>query len=182
MIEYIPQLIDAGIYSFKIEGRMKTPLYVATVVKAYREAIDTYLNDPDSFESKKEYFLKEVSKASHRAFTTGFYEHRPTDQDQTYGHNSYVRDYDFSGIVRDYDSETQMVTIEQRRKFSVGDELEILVPHGDFIPVTLTEMFDEDGNAIESAPHPTQIVRFKCEQTVPVPSILRKFDQTKFVD
>lgn len=180
MIEYIPQLIDAGIYSFKIEGRMKTPLYVATVVKAYREAIDTYLRDPKEFEAKREYFLREVGKASHREFTTGFYEHKPTDKDQTYTHNSYVRNYDFSGIIRDYDESTQMVTVEQRRKFSVGDSLEILVPQGDFIPVTIHELFDEEGNSIESAPHPKQIVRFKCESKVTVPSILRKFDQTKF--
>ena len=179
MIEYIPQLIEAGIYSFKIEGRMKTPLYVATVVKAYREAIDAYLRDPAEFEAKKDYFLQEVSKASHREFTTGFYEHKPTDKDQTYGHNSYVRNYDFSGIIKAYDEETQMVTVEQRRKFSVGNDLEILVPQGEFLRVHIEEMFDEEGNSIESAPHPKQIVRFKCEQKVPVPSILRKFDQTK---
>ena len=182
MIEYIPELIEAGIFSFKIEGRMKTPLYVATVVKAYREAIDAYLKDPAEFEAKKEYFLQEVSKASHREFTTGFYEHKPTDQDQTYSHNSYVRNYDFSGIIRGYDETTQMVTIEQRRKFSVGDDLEILVPHGEFIPVHIEALYNEEGEAIESAPHPQQIVRFKCAQKVPVPSILRKFDQTKFTD
>ena len=182
MIEYIPQLIEAGIYSFKIEGRMKTPLYVATVVKAYREAIDAYLRDPAEYEAKKDYFLQEVSKASHREFTTGFYEHKPTDQDQTYGHNSYVRNYDFSGIIRAYDETTQMVTIEQRRKFSVGDDLEILVPQGEFIPVHIDALYDEDGNMIDSAPHPQQIVRFKCEQKVPVPAILRKNDLTQFTD
>lgn len=182
MIEYIPEIIESGIYSLKIEGRMKTPLYVATVVKAYREAIDTYLRNPEEYEAKKSYFLQEVGKASHREFTTGFYEHKPTDKDQTYTHNSYVRNYDFSGVIRDYDEETQMVTVEQRRKFSVGDEVEILVPQGDFIPVKIEALFDEEGNAIESAPHPKQIVRFKCEQVVPVPSILRKFDQTKFTD
>lgn len=179
MIEYIPQLIDAGIYSFKIEGRMKTPLYVATVVKAYREAIDTYLRSPEEFEAKKEYFLTEVGKASHREFTTGFYEHKPTDRDQTYSHNSYVRDYDFSGIVRAYDEETKMVTVEQRRKFSVGDALEILVPQGPFIPVKIEALYNEEGEAIESAPHPKQIVRFKCDTVVPVPSILRKYEETR---
>lgn len=179
MIEYIPELIEAGIYSFKIEGRMKTPLYVATCVKAYREAIDTYLRDPKEFEAKKGYFLQEVGKASHREFTTGFYEHKPTEKDQTYSHNSYVRNYDFSGIVRGYDAETQMVTIEQRRKFSVGDDVEILIPQGDFIPVKIEALYDEEGNSIDSAPHPKQIVRFKCEKAVPVPSILRKFEVTR---
>lgn len=177
MIEFIPQLIEAGIYSFKIEGRMKTPLYVATVVKAYREAIDTYLKDPSEFEAKKSYFLEEVGKASHREFTTGFYEHKPTDKDQTYGHNSYVRNYDFSGMILDYDAETHMVTVEQRRKFSVGDQMEILIPHGDFISHTITELWDEEGNAIESAPHPMQIVKFKCDTEIPVPSLLRKYSK-----
>ena len=182
MIEYIPEIIQSGIYSLKIEGRMKTPLYVATVVKAYREAIDAYLRDPAEYEAKKDYFLQEVGKASHREFTTGFYEHKPTDKDQTYTHNSYVRNYDFSGVIRAYDEVTQMVTVEQRRKFSVGDEMEILVPQGDFVPVKVEALYDEEGNAIESAPHPKQIVRFKCETAIPVPSILRKFDQTKFED
>ncbi len=175
MIEYIPQLVEAGVYSFKIEGRMKTPLYVATVVKAYRDAIDTYFRDPAEFEAKKSYFLEEVSKASHRQFTTGFYEHKPTSEDQTYGHNSYVRNYEFSGVIRDYDAETGMVTVEQRRKFSVGNEVEILIPHGDFIKTTIEEMWNEDGEAIESAPHPMQIVKFKVPVAVPVPSILRRF-------
>lgn len=177
MIEYIPELIEAGIYSFKIEGRMKTPLYVATTVKAYREAIDTYLRDPAEFEAKKAYFLQEVSKASHREFTTGFYEHKPTEKDQTYSHNSYVRNYDFSGLVRAYDETTHMVTIEQRRKFSVGDEVEFLLPKGDFIAHTITEMWDEEGNPIESAPHPQQIVRFKCDAPITVPSLLRKYSE-----
>ncbi len=175
MIEFIPELVEAGVYSFKIEGRMKTPLYVATVVKAYREAIDTYFRDPAEYEAKKDYFLQEVSKASHRQFTTGFYEHKPTSEDQTYGHNSYVRNYEFSGVIRDYDAETGMVTVEQRRKFSVGNEVEILIPQGDFIKTTIEEMWNEDGESIESAPHPMQIVKFKVPTAVPVPSILRRF-------
>ncbi len=182
MIEYIPELIEAGIYSFKIEGRMKTPLYVATVVKAYREAIDAYLESPAKFEANKHYFLSEVGKASHREFTTGFYQHKPTENDQTYSHNSYVRNYDFSGMIKDYNPITQMVTVEQRRKFCVGDEVEILVPQGTFISVKIDALFDEEGNPIESAPHPKQIVRFKCSQIVPVPSILRKFEETRFED
>ena len=174
MIEYIPHLIENGIYSFKIEGRMKTPLYVATVVKAYREAIDTFMKDPKEYERKKAYFLEEVGKASHREFTTGFYFHKPTSQAQTYTHNSYVRNYDFSGMVIDYNKDTQMVTIEQRRKFSVGDTVEILPPKGPCIPCTINALWDKDGNSIESAPHPQQIVQFKVDREVPVPSILRK--------
>ncbi len=176
MIEYVPELIESGIYSFKIEGRMKTPLYVATVVKAYREAIDTYLSDPAAYEAKKAYFLEEVGKASHREFSTGFYHHKPTPEDQTYGHNSYVRNYEFSGMVCDYDTTTQMVTIEQRRKFSVGDTVEFLLPKGDFITHTIDAMWDEEGTPIDAAPHPKQIVRFKVGAPITVPSILRKAD------
>jgi putative protease len=174
MIEYIPELIEAGIYSFKIEGRMKTPLYVATVVKAYREAIDTYLSSPTLFEEKKAYFLEEVSKASHREFSTGFYEHRPTHQDQTYGHNSYVRDYDFSGMILDYNEDTGVIQVEQRRKFSVGDTLEILLPNKPFISITADEMWNEKGEAIESAPHPKEIIYLKVPVPISVPAILRK--------
>ncbi len=176
MIENIPELVEAGIYSFKIEGRMKTPLYVATVVKAYREAIDTYLNNQEAFKLKKDYFLEEVGKASHREFTTGFYYHKPTSDDQTYSHNSYVRDYDFSGMVIHYDPIEQLVTIEQRRKFSVGDTVEILVPKGPPISCIVDKLWDMDGNNIESAPHPKQIVKFKVSADVYVPSVLRKLD------
>jgi putative protease len=174
MIEYIDELVESGVYSFKIEGRMKTPLYVATVVKAYREAIDTYLADPKAYRANKAYFLEEVSKASHREFTTGFYYHKPTSDDQTYTHNSYVRNYEFSGMILDYDPTTQLVTVEQRRKFSVGETLEILTPHQSFEKVTIEEMWDENGEAITSAPHPKQIVRFKVAKPFNFPSILRK--------
>ncbi|OOB78610.1 MAG: peptidase U32 [Epulopiscium sp. Nuni2H_MBin001] len=178
MIEYIPELIEAGVTSFKIEGRMKTPLYVATVVKAYREAIDTYIHSKEQYEIKKEYFLAEVGKASHREFTTGFYHHKTTANDQTYTHNSYVRNYEFSGVVLDYNDETQIVIVEQRRKFSVGEELEILQPKGDCIKFTLEEMWNEDQELIEAAPHPKQIVSFKIPQKIFLPAIIRKFDTT----
>ncbi|MGL4738082.1 MAG: peptidase U32 family protein [Cellulosilyticaceae bacterium] len=177
MIEYIPELVESGVYSFKIEGRMKTPLYVATVVKAYREALDTYMEDPALFEQRKELFLEEVSKASHREFTTGFYEHKPTHEDQTYSHNSYVRNYDFSGMVIAYDQETHMVTIEQRRKFSVGDTVEFLLPNAPTLFHTITEMWNEEGESVEAAPHPKQIIRFKVDADITVPALLRKMDQ-----
>ena len=176
LIEYIPELVESGVYSFKIEGRMKTPLYVATVVKAYREALDTYLANPEAYQKKKAYFLEEVGKASHREFTTGFYEHKPTSEDQTYTHNSYVRNYEFSGTVTHYDADTQLVTIEQRRKFSVGDTIEFLTPQQGFITHTITEMWNEAGESIQSAPHPLQIVKFKVDQPISLPALLRKPD------
>ncbi len=174
MIEYIPELIENGIYSFKIEGRMKTPLYVGTVVKAYREAIDTYLRSPKEYEEKKHLFLDEVGKASHREFTTGFYNNKTTSEDQTYTHNSYVRNYEFSGMVIDYDKNTKIVTVEQRRKFSVGDTLEILKPAGENIVFKIERMWNEDSEEIATAPHPKQIIKFKLDKEISIPSILRK--------
>ncbi|OOB77591.1 MAG: peptidase U32 [Epulopiscium sp. Nuni2H_MBin003] len=176
MIEYIPDLIEAGVTSFKIEGRMKTPLYVATVVKAYRQAIDAYLVSPDEYLQKKSYFLEEVGKASHREFTTGFYFNKTTVTDQTYTHNSYVRNYEFSGILLDFDKETNTATIEQRRKFSVGDTLEVLTPLGDNIEFKINYMTDKDGEYIDSAPHPQQIVKIPVDFEISLPAIFRKLD------
>lgn len=174
MIEYIPEILVSGINSLKIEGRMKTPLYVATTIKAYREAIDAYLRDPKEYEEKKSYFLDEVSKASHREFSTGFYEGKPTSEHQTYTSSSYVRNYEFSAVILEQDKDTGIVTAEQRRKFSVGDEFELLEPKGEFATLKITEMWDEEGNSIESAPHAKQIIKFKIDREVFTPSILRK--------
>ncbi|ONI43598.1 peptidase U32 [Candidatus Epulonipiscioides gigas] len=179
MIEYLPQLIEAGIRSFKIEGRMKTPLYVATVTKAYREAIDTYLRSPEEYEQKKEYFLEEVGKASHREFTTGFYNGKTTSDDQTYTHNSYVRNYEFSGILIDYNKETKIATIEQRLKFSVGDTLEILSPKAPVVSFKIDSMTNEKDELIESAPHPQQIVKIKMDSDINAPAIFRRFGDKK---
>ncbi len=175
MIEYLPELIDAGVQSFKIEGRMKTPLYVATVTKAYRDAIDTYLRSPDEYEEKKGYFLEEVGKASHREFTTGFYHHKTNEDDQTYSHNSYVRNYEFSGVLVDFDKESKIATIEQRRKFSVGDTLEILLPNEPFKSFVIDSMTDEHGQAVESAPHPQQLIKIKLDFDISLPAIFRRF-------
>ncbi|ONI47614.1 peptidase U32 [Candidatus Epulonipiscioides saccharophilum] len=175
MIEYLPELINAGVQSFKIEGRMKTPLYVATVTKAYRDAIDTYLRSPDEYEEKKGYFLEEVGKASHREFTTGFYHHKTNEDDQTYSHNSYVRNYEFSGVLVDFDKESKIATIEQRRKFSVGDTLEILLPNEPFKSFIIDSMTDEHGQAVESAPHPQQIIKIKLDFDISLPAIFRRF-------
>lgn len=174
MIEYIPQLIESGITSFKIEGRMKTAFYVATVVKAYRQAIDTYLRSPQEYEAKKSYFLEEVSKASHREYTTGFYHGKTKSEDQTYTHNSYIRDYDFAGMIIDYNDETSMVTVEQRRKFSIGDSLEVMPQDIPSYSINVKEMWDEEGESIDAAPHPKQIVRFKVDKPIVAPAILRK--------
>lgn len=174
MIEYIPELIESGISSFKIEGRMKTAFYVATVVKAYREAIDTYLRSSEEYQAKKAYFLEEVGKASHREYTTGFYKGKTQTSDQTYTHNSYIRNYDFAGTIIDYNEETSIVTVEQRSKFSLGDEIEVMPQNEPSYKIQLKKMWDDAGNEIEAAPHPKQIITFKVDKPIKVPAILRK--------
>ena len=173
MIDHIPELAEAGVYSLKIEGRMKSMYYVATVVTAYRAAIDDYLRDPENYRFDPKYY-DELCKASHREFTHGFYFNKPTDKDQNYITSDYIRDYSFIGLVRETDSETGLTTVEQRNKFSVGDTVEIFGPHTPFYEETIREMYDEEGSAIESAPHPQQILRIRFERTPEEGFIMRK--------
>lgn len=179
MIDHIPDLIKAGIDSFKIEGRMKTSFYVGSVVKIYREAIDDYFKDPDLYESKKGYYLEEVTKFSHRDYTKGFYFERPQGTEQIYTHNTYLRGYSFAGTVVDYDSKTKMAAIEQRTKFSVGEEIEFIPFKGSSFKQTINKLWDEEGNEIESAPHPKQIVRLEVSQPVEKNILVRKNDLEK---
>ncbi len=174
MIEHIPELIDAGIMSLKIEGRIKTCFYVGTVVRAYREAIDDYLKDPNLYESKKEYYLQEAAKASYRGFTTGFYYGKPGNEEQIYTTSSYIRTYDFIGMVIDYDKETGFAVIEQRNKFVVGDKIEFLRHSGEVFEMTVEEMYNEDGERITEAPHPQQIIRLKVDKCVDKFDMMRK--------
>ena len=175
MIEHISELIDAGVQSFKIEGRMKTPFYVGTVVKAYRQAIDDCLKDRALYESKKEYYLEEVSKASHREYTTGFYYRKPDGNEQVYTNNSYIRDYDFIGMVEeDYDESTGCAVVMQRNKFEVGDEIEVMPAKGESWKMTVTKMWNEDGEEVMSAPHPQQLLKVKFDKPVKKHDMLRK--------
>jgi putative protease len=158
MIDCIPDLVNAGVTSFKIEGRMKSMYYVATVVSAYRSAIDKFLADPDNYVYDPTDF-DELCKASHREFTHGFYYNKPTDKDQNYLTSDYTRDYSFVGLVRETDSETGLTTVEQRNKFSVGDTIEIFGPRTPYYEEIIQEMYNEEGEPVESAPHPQQILR-----------------------
>ncbi len=173
MIGSIPQLVDAGISSLKIEGRMKSVFYVATVVAAYRRAIDAYCEDPEHYVFREEW-MAELKKVSHREFTTGFYFHKPTNLDQNYQTSAYTRDYTFTGMVRSYDPETGYAIVEQRNKMVIGDEIEVFGPHTDFFTQTLREMYNEDGEAIQAAPHPQQILKIRMEQPVEANFMLRK--------
>ncbi|WP_306530746.1 peptidase U32 family protein [Anaerotignum lactatifermentans] len=175
MIDHIPDLIDAGVVSLKIEGRMKTPFYVGTVIKAYRQAIDDYFEDPAKYEQNREYYLDEVSKASHRDYTTAFYYGRPDGNQQVYTNNSYIRPYDFIGVVQEASDAEGYAWIEQRNKFSVGEEIEVMPAKGPSFSMTVTEIYNEAGESVESAPHPQEKLRVQFSQPVQPFDMLRKF-------
>ena len=168
MIEHIPEMIDAGIDSFKIEGRMKTALYVATVARTYRKAIDDYLESEEKYRANMEWYRAEIAKCTYRQFTTGFYFGKPDEDTQIYDSNTYVNEYIYLGIVEEvkpYVEDTaetgkkySTVRIEQRNKFCVGDEIEIMKPDGRNVEVKVLSMKTQAGEAVESAPHPQQIL------------------------
>ena len=156
MIEHIPEMIDAGIDSFKIEGRMKTALYVATVARTYRKAIDDYLEDPEKYKKNMPWYLDQISNCTYRQFTTGFYFGKPSEESQIYDSNTYVREYTYLGIVSEI--KDGMCRIEQRNKFSVGETIEIMKPDGENVPVTVEKILNEEGEMQESAPHSKQVL------------------------
>ena len=156
MIEHIPDLLDAGIDSFKIEGRMKTALYVATVARTYRKAIDDYLEDPKLYEEHMPWYRTQIASCTYRQFTTGFFYGRSDENTQIYDNNTYVKEYTYLGIVGEVDAEGRC-RIEQRNKFSVGEQIEIMKPDGQNVG-TVKRILNEDGEEQESASHPKQIL------------------------
>ena len=155
MIEHIPDIIEAGIDSLKIEGRMKTALYVASVARTYREAIDDYFEDPALYESKIPHYMEEISKCTYRQFTTGFFYGPTTHETQIYDNNTYVKEYTYLGLIGGQNEEG-LYGIEQRNKFSVGETIEVMKPNGENIMAEVKRIMDEDGNDMESCPHPKQ--------------------------
>ncbi len=155
MIEHIPELVRAGIDSFKIEGRMKTALYVATVARTYRKAIDDFFESEEKYRANMDWYRAEISKCTYRRFTTGFFFGKPDEEAQVYDSNTYINEYIYLGIVEDVD-DRGFARITQRNKFCKGDAIEIMQPDGTNIPVTVNALYDEDGNEVESAPHPQQ--------------------------
>ena len=154
-IEHIPELIDAGIDSFKIEGRMKTALYVATVARTYRKAIDDFKKDPELYRQNMEWYKEEIGKCTYREFTTGFYFGKPGADAQIYDNNTYVKNFTYLGTVENVD-ERGFAKIEQKNKFSVGEMIEIMKPDGRNLQVEVKGIYDAEGQAQESAPHPKQ--------------------------
>lgn len=159
MIEHIPELVEAGIDNLKIEGRMKTALYVATVARTYRKAIDDYFADPELYEKNMDWYKAEISKCTYRQFTTGFYFGKPDENTQIYDNNTYVNEYIYLGIVEAV--KDSLCRIEQRNKFCVGDSIEIMKPDGTNVPVTVEAMYTEEGESVDSAPHPKQVLWIK---------------------
>ena len=161
------------ITSLKIEGRMKTAYYVATTVRAYRMALDEYYKDPENWKFNP-MWLEELKKGSHRDYSTGFFLDRPDENSNNYKSASYIRNYDFIGLVRGYDEESGLYIVEQRNKMSVGDKIEVIGPYKETMFTTIEEMYDEEGTPIESAPHARQIVKMKVGIELKENYILRK--------
>ncbi|MBR5762611.1 MAG: U32 family peptidase [Lachnospiraceae bacterium] len=154
MVDHIPELLDAGIDSYKIEGRMKTALYVATVARTYRKAIDDFFESRAKYEANLGWYREEIAKCTYRHFSTGFYFGKPDEDSQVYDSNTYVNEYIYLGTVERADG--NRAYIEQKNKFLVGDEIEIMKPSGDNVKVKVLSIQDEDGNEMESCPHSRQ--------------------------
>ena len=176
MIGHIPDLIDAGIDSFKIEGRMKTALYVATVARTYRKAIDDYLKDPVLYEKNMPWYLDQISNCTYRQFTTGFFYGKPDSEAQIYDSNTYVKEYTYLGIVGGSNAEG-LYRIEQRNKFSVGETIEIMKPDGRNIEAEVLRILNEEGKEQESAPHSKQLLYVELSEIPDVYDILRRKEE-----
>ena len=181
MIEHIPDLIDAGIDSYKIEGRMKTALYVATVARTYRKAINDYLESPEKYKENMPWYLDQISNCTYRQFTTGFFYGKPSEETQIYDNNTYEKGYTYLGIVGPTNEEG-LYRIEQRNKFSVGETIEVMKPNGENIEVVVKRLVDEKGQEMESCPHPQQVFYVDLGIEVDEYDILRRQEEDRTID
>ena len=173
MIEHMDDILTSGIDSLKIEGRMKTALYVAAVTRTYRRAIDDYKTSPDLFEKNLDYYREEIAKCTYRQFTTGFYYGKTDENSQIYDANTYIKEYTYIGIVQDID-ENGWCKIYQRNKFSVGETIEVMLPDGSNKNLPVLAMEDGDRNSVESAPHPKQEIWINFGETLEKGFLLRR--------
>lgn len=173
MIEHIPEILESGIDSLKIEGRMKTALYVATVARTYRKAIDDCLQSRELYEKNMPWYLEQISNCTYRQFTTGFFYGKTGENAQIYDSNTYVKEYTYLGIVGEVTDEG-LCRIEQRNKFSEGEEIEIMKPDGENITTKVLQILNEDGETQESAPHPKQVLYIRLDQRADHYDILRR--------
>lgn len=173
MIEHIPDLIQNGVDSLKIEGRMKSIHYVSTVSNVYKAAVDSYMADPEHYQVKQEW-IDELWKVAQRELSTGFYYHTPTDQEQLFGPRRKIPQYTFIGEVMAYDDATKIATVRQRNHFSVGDEIEFYGPGFQHFSQSVTEMKNDEGESIDRAPNPMMILTMPVVQPVSVGDMIRK--------
>lgn len=173
LLPYIPKLYEASVDSLKIEGRMKSVHYVATVTKVYREAIDAFLKEGKDFHVRPEW-MAEMEKISHRPYTDGFSMHRPDEEGQNYGQSSNTQTHDFIGLVEGYDQEKGICYLEQRNNFKVGDEVEFFQPHGPLVKHVITKMTDEEGNSIDVAPHAQMKVQLYIDTPLEPYAMMRR--------
>ena len=178
MIEHIPELVESGVASLKIEGRVKTAFYVATIVGAYRREIDRYCKDPENYKFNPEE-LDELCKVSHRPYTTGFFYGRPESDAQVYETSSYIRDYELVGIVTDYNRETKRLTLSQRNRFFAGEELEIIQPMKPYVTIKAENMQNTKGETIDVAPHAEEIITIDCDTEILVGAMIRKKNDSR---
>ena len=171
MIEHIPELIEAGVDSFKIEGRMKTALYVAVVTRTYRQAVDDYLENPDKYYSRMEYYKEEISKCTYRQFTTGFFFGPTTHETQIYDNNTYVQEFVYLGRI-DHVNDDGKAVFYQKNKFSVGDTIELMMPDGTNVSANVLEMENIYGS-VESCPHPGEEIQIRLDVPVEPGLIMR---------
>lgn len=172
MIEHVPELVAAGIDSFKIEGRMKTALYVACVARTYRKAIDDFFESEEKYRANMEWYRAEIAKCTYRQFTTGFYFGKPDENTQIYDSNTYVNESVYLGMV-DLVDERGFAKFEQKNKFCVGDVIEIMKPDGRNVSAKVLSMYNEDGEAVESCPHSKQVLYAKLSEQVNKYDIMR---------
>ena len=176
MIEHIPDIVEAGIDSLKIEGRMKTALYVATVARTYRQAIDDYFTDPALYEKNIPHYKEEIAKCTYRQFTTGFFYGPTTHETQIYDSNTYIREYTYLGLIGEQ-NEAGFHSLEQRNKFCVGDVIEVMKPNGENIAATVKAITDEEGTPMDSWPHPKQKIFVDLGMELCERDLLRKKDE-----
>lgn len=172
MVEHIPELIQAGIDSFKIEGRMKTALYVATVARTYRKAIDDYLESEEKYRQNMPWYRAEIAKCTYRQYTTGFYFGRPDEDMQIYDNSSYVNEYIYLGTVQAVDEEGR-AKIQQKNKFCVGDAIEIMKPDGSDVKTKTLSLRTQEGELVDAAPHSKQVLFVELEEAASENDILR---------
>ena len=181
LIEYIPEIMDLNLTSLKIEGRMKSIHYVATVVGVYRRAIDNYFADPKNYKMKDEW-LKELNKVSNRGYTTGFFHSKPDEEDHNYESSAYRRKYDFMGVVKEYDQQNHLAVVEVRNKFFKGDIIEFFGPDTKAFNEKVDYIINSEGEKVENAPHPKELIKIPVDKKVEKGYIVRRKKEGEKID